>query len=597
MPRKYKRSVTAPSRAAWSEEQLREAIEKVSTNKISAREAHRRYGVLGKDNEKRLVAHIQRLSAAGFAPDRQTVRTLAYKFAEKLHIQHTFSAEKEMAGFAWMQSFLERHPELSVRQAEGLSLSRPRGMNRDDVRQFFNLLNQVVTEYNLLEKPSHIFNMDETGVQLINKPGKVITTKGTKDVHVLTSKESGENVSVFACCSADGRFIPPVLIFKGVNKRAEFSDGLPAGSKVYMNKKSSFINSDLFLLWLKEHFIPNKPNGKCLLVLDGHTAHSTDIDMLQVADDNDIIILCLPSHCTQALQPLDRSFFRPFKTYFNQEAQLWMKNHSNRNLTRYQAGDVIGKAWIRAACIANAINGFKACGIYPLDPNAIPDHFFSIADAVDFGRISECTESDNEEPLAPPSPRHTSVTPNFMPIEESQPSVSGTNKNSAPSETKEFTPTKLLHEVSPIPVAPIPLFKRRKQGASVLTSPLNIENLKVRIINKTTKKCRNTETLTCESRGSLKKQVGKRSKVKKAREKWSSSDEEPLSKQGRNDDNSDCECVECFELYSKTTKTVGWLQCLECKEWLHETCTMYGEKCNRCSRTAMMKMKRTATIS
>ncbi|KAJ8940641.1 hypothetical protein NQ318_020698 [Aromia moschata] len=71
MPRKYKRSVTAPSRAAWSEEQLREAIEKVSTNKISAREAHRRYGVLGKDNEKRLVTHIQRLTAAGFAPDRQ----------------------------------------------------------------------------------------------------------------------------------------------------------------------------------------------------------------------------------------------------------------------------------------------------------------------------------------------------------------------------------------------------------------------------------------------------------------------------------------------------------------------------------------------
>ncbi|KAJ8942178.1 hypothetical protein NQ318_002851 [Aromia moschata] len=273
----------------------------------------------------------QAASAAGFAPDRQTVRTLAYKFAEKLHIQHTFSAEKEMAGFAWMQSFLERHPELSVRQAEGLSLSRARGMNRDDVRQFFNLLNQVVTEYNLLEKPSHIFNMDETGVQLINKPGKVITTKGTKDVHVLTSKERGENVSVVACCSADGHFIPPES-----TKKAEFSDGLPAGSKVYMNKKSSFINSDLFLLWLKEHFIPNKPNGKYLLVLDGHTAHSTDIDMLQVADDNVIIILCLPSHCTQALQPLDRSFFRPFKTYFNQEAQLWMKNHSNRNLTRYQ---------------------------------------------------------------------------------------------------------------------------------------------------------------------------------------------------------------------------------------------------------------------
>ncbi|KAJ8940640.1 hypothetical protein NQ318_020697, partial [Aromia moschata] len=363
--------------------------------------------------------------------------------------------------------------------------------------------------------------MDETGVQLINKPGKVITTKGTKDVHVLTSKERGENVSVVACCSADGRFIPPVLIFKGVNKKAEFSDGLPAGSKVYMNKKSSFINSDLFLLWLKEHFIPNKPNGKCLLILDGHTAHSTDIDMLQVADDNDIIILCL-------YRVTARKLFNPWT-----EASFV---HSKLILVKKRNCDVIGKAWIRAACIANAINGFKACGIYPLDPNAIPDHFFSIADAVDFGRISECTESDNEEPLAPPSPRHTSVTPNFMPIEESQPSVSGTNKNSAPSETKEFTPTKLLHEISQIPVAPIPFFKRRKQGASVLTSPLNIENLKVRIINKTTKKMSQHRNIDI---GSLKKQVGKRSKVKKAREKWSSSDEEPLSKQGRNDDNSD----------------------------------------------------------
>ncbi|KAJ8953407.1 hypothetical protein NQ318_023524 [Aromia moschata] len=58
MPRKYKRSVTAPSRAAWSEEQLREAIEKVSTNKISAREAHRRYGVFWEKIMRKGLWHI-----------------------------------------------------------------------------------------------------------------------------------------------------------------------------------------------------------------------------------------------------------------------------------------------------------------------------------------------------------------------------------------------------------------------------------------------------------------------------------------------------------------------------------------------------------
>lgn len=67
---------------------------------------------------------------------------------------------------------------------------------------------------------------------------------------------------MIACCSADDRFLPPVLIFKGINSKPEFPDGLPAGSKVYMNKKSSFINSELFLRWLTEEFIPNKPTGK-----------------------------------------------------------------------------------------------------------------------------------------------------------------------------------------------------------------------------------------------------------------------------------------------------------------------------------------------
>ncbi|CAH1973221.1 unnamed protein product [Acanthoscelides obtectus] len=482
MPRKYQRKENARPRALWTEEQLQEAINKVSSGEISKREAHRRYhvppktlkrrmasgnlqkgslgpeGVLGHKNEKRLVVHIQRLAAAGFAPDRNTARRLAYNFAEKLKLKHKFSHNSGMAGYSWLPSFLERNPELTIRQAEGLSLLRARGMNREETSKFFQLLIDILTENNLLDKPSHIFNMDETGVQLINKPGKVLTTKGARDVHVLTSKERGENVTVVACCSADGRFIPPTLIFKGVNRKAEFSDGLPAGSKIYMNRKSSFINSELFLKWLKEQFIPNKPSGKCLLILDGHTSHSTDGDMLQVADDNDIIILCLPSHCTQALQPLDRSFFKPFKTYFNHEAQLWMKHNASRNLTRYQAGALIGKSWLRSASVATAINGFKATGIYPVDPNAIPDHFYSITDSA----------------MADTSPERDANRPSL-----GLPSTSPTSSAQAcgrgdEGDGPQITPSKFLQEVSYIPKVPVSFEQRFKQSAAVLTSPENI---------------------------------------------------------------------------------------------------------------------------
>lgn len=561
---------------------------------------------MGKANEKRLVAHIQRLSAAGFAPDRTTVRTLAYKFAEKLNIQHKFSAVKEMAGFAWLQSFLERNPELSVRQAEGLSLARARGMNRQDVNEFYKLLETTLTDYELLEKPSHIFNMDETGVQLLNKAGKVITNRGSKDVHLLTSKERGENVTVIACCSADGKFIPPVLIFKGVNRKPEFSDGLPAGSKVYMNRKSSFINSELFLKWLKEQFIPHKPAGKCLLILDGHTSHSTDCEMLETADDNDIILLCLPSHCTQALQPLDRSFFRPFKAYFNQEAQLWMKNHSSRNFTRYQAGTVIGKAWIRAAGVGNAVNGFRASGIFPLDPNAIPDHFFSMLDStvdtpnehatsptpeVNLPEANERLETSTPKvtvlKAGPSKLLDTSLTPKAGPSHLVDENLSPNSQDIQIESNEEIvTPSKYLSDISPIPTIPVSLNKRFKQGAIVLNSPQNI-------LNKKEKKKKGENKAKVNQMGSLKvkRNTSVTTQIQLESEKWSDSDDEPLVKKSKEQQNKVYLCVECFEEYYKTTKKVDWMECIQCKKWLHVSCTMYGDLCNICSRENMRKIR------
>lgn len=67
-----------------------------------------------------------------------------------------------------------------MRQAEGLSIQRAKGLSRAEVAKFFFLLITVLTDNDLLDKPERIFNMDESGVQLNNKPGKVLAKKGTK---------------------------------------------------------------------------------------------------------------------------------------------------------------------------------------------------------------------------------------------------------------------------------------------------------------------------------------------------------------------------------------------------------------------------------
>ncbi|KAG5867493.1 hypothetical protein JTB14_004426 [Gonioctena quinquepunctata] len=75
-----------------------------------------KYPTLGFENEKRLVSHILKLGDAGFPPER----SLICQFAEKLGLKHNFNNETKMAGPQWLKSFLERNPEIVVRQAEGL---------------------------------------------------------------------------------------------------------------------------------------------------------------------------------------------------------------------------------------------------------------------------------------------------------------------------------------------------------------------------------------------------------------------------------------------------------------------------------------------
>ncbi|XP_049884506.1 uncharacterized protein LOC126379735 [Pectinophora gossypiella] len=376
----------------------------------------------------------------------------------------------------------------------------------------FKLYLQVLTENDLLDKPDRIFNIDETGVQLNNTPGKVIVTKGTKSVHSITSGEKGETMSIIACCNAAGNFLSPVVIIKGVNKKPEFLDGLPHGSDVYMNKKSAYVNAELFQKWLVQHFVPRKPQGKVILLLDGHSSHTNSVEMLETAEENGIILFCLPSHSTQALQPLDRSFFKPFKTFFAAETKNWMLTNKEKKINRLIAGKLIGNAWIRATTPSNAISGFRACGIYPYNPAAIPENFFAISDLSSSNQLrDEPQDILPENTLQLPGP---SCSKQLLPesncnevsaLAETQTStltnVDQTHENcgshdtareNSPSLISQFdclqpneegtkeTPSKFLQECSPVPKIPIPLYKRGKQSAAVLNSKENIANKKIK---------------------------------------------------------------------------------------------------------------------
>ena len=67
-----------------------------------------------------------------------------------------------------------------------------------------------------------------------------------------------------------------------------------------------------YLEWFKKLILLARP---VLLVQDGHSSH-VSVDQIELAQANDIYLLCLPAHTTHILQPLDVGVFKSFKAFF-----------------------------------------------------------------------------------------------------------------------------------------------------------------------------------------------------------------------------------------------------------------------------------------
>ena len=80
---------------------------------------------------------------------------------------------------------------------------------------------------------------------------------------------------------------------------------------------------------------------------------------------------------THELQPLDRTFFGPFKTFFNEEFQAHLRAHPGQSLRNGPAFEgVLTAALTRAAKPSTLVNGFRATGMFPPSIAAIDEEAF-----------------------------------------------------------------------------------------------------------------------------------------------------------------------------------------------------------------------------
>jgi hypothetical protein len=86
--------------------------------------------------------------------------------------------------------------------------------NENILHDYFSLLEKTLTENNLLNKPHLIFNCDELGIVLNKMSQKVVVPVAQRRAFVV-SCGSSDHISAHNVVSADGGWLPPMIIFKG----------------------------------------------------------------------------------------------------------------------------------------------------------------------------------------------------------------------------------------------------------------------------------------------------------------------------------------------------------------------------------------------
>jgi hypothetical protein len=216
-----------------------------------------------------------------------------------------------------------------------------------------------------------LFNVDETGISIVHKPGKVVTELGRRNVWGITSAEKGKTHTIVTCVSASGLSILPMLIYPRKRMTEKLKEGALPGT-LFDCSDNGWINQELYLRWLK-FFIANIPPARpVLLIQDGHGSHLS-LDVIQLARENDIHLLCLPAHTTHLLQPLDVSVFKSLKSNFSKSCKQYLSANPGQVITTDLIALLLAQAWPQSVTPLNAMSGFRKCGIYPLNPGQISD--------------------------------------------------------------------------------------------------------------------------------------------------------------------------------------------------------------------------------
>uniref|UniRef100_A0A2C9KVQ1 HTH CENPB-type domain-containing protein n=1 Tax=Biomphalaria glabrata TaxID=6526 RepID=A0A2C9KVQ1_BIOGL len=325
--------------------------------------------LLTKDEESKLATWLIELSRCGFGKTNDEVRLAA---RDIMATRNAASKSKhKVPTNNWLYKFYKRHPELSLRSPMLLAKERA-VITPDDVSRWFSDLKRSIDAIDdtVWKNPHRIFNADETGFGFNAKNRKVIGCKGSKHVYSISSNNKTQ-VTVLACSSARGQYIPPLLIYP--YKRIPTKNLLEKFPEAHLQvSEKGWINAAIFYTWLRDSFIPATQNvpKPVMLLVDGHTSHTSLIETSLLCAENKILLYCLLPHASHLIQPLDQAFFSAIKAAWIEAIRQHVACTGDGVSLESFAG-ILAPVWRKITTPDIVAKSFSAAGIYPYNPEKV----------------------------------------------------------------------------------------------------------------------------------------------------------------------------------------------------------------------------------
>lgn len=378
----------------WTNENMQNAVAAVEKGEDSIRRAAEKYDiprstlhdhVSGKiqhgakpgrdpyltiEEEEELINFLLNCAQIGYPHTRKQMLSLVQEIVDQKGLKANISS-------GWWERFTQRNPRISLRIAAPLSHVRAMASDRESLNCYFDVLERTLKENEIFNNPTRIFNCDETGMPLGPSSPKVVAQAGAKNP-IYPTGSSKVQVTVLACTSASGYALPPFVLFNRKSLNPELTKGEVPGT-LYGLSDSGWMNTELFSSWFFDHFLPNAPSARpLLLLLDGHTSHYS-LSMIKKAAAEQVVIFVLPPNTTHLTQPLDKGCFSPLKSHWKQVCQAFTAKNCGRIVTLYDFSSLFAEAWYKGMSAKNVLAGFKTCGIYPFNRDVfdLPDESYT----------------------------------------------------------------------------------------------------------------------------------------------------------------------------------------------------------------------------